>query len=100
LVWGPFARSCLRKVLSRCLSYIFLIYLIFSQTGESPSFIFCLRVFHLIVNISFTPFYATFTLFHVKCRKNLEMSLTGYGSDGSVDFLNDFLEESEYTQCQ
>ncbi|KRX12521.1 hypothetical protein T07_3494 [Trichinella nelsoni] len=50
VVWGPFARSCLRPVFSRCLSYIFLIYLIFSQTGESPSFIFCLRVFHLIVN--------------------------------------------------
>ncbi|XP_003368368.1 conserved hypothetical protein, partial [Trichinella spiralis] len=82
MMTAVFARSCLRNVLSRCLSYIVLIYLIFSHT------------------VSFTPFYAKFPLFHVKCRKNLKMSLTGYGSDSSLDFLNDFLEESEYRQCQ
>ncbi|KRY36431.1 hypothetical protein T01_10052, partial [Trichinella spiralis] len=37
-IFFQFARSCLRNVLSRCLSYIVLIYLIFSHTGESPSF--------------------------------------------------------------
>ncbi|KRX52629.1 hypothetical protein T09_12976 [Trichinella sp. T9] len=49
---------------------------------------------------SFTLFYAKFPLFHVKCRKTLKMSLTGYGSDTSSDLLNDFPEESEYRQCQ
>ncbi|XP_003366488.1 hypothetical protein Tsp_15312 [Trichinella spiralis] len=107
-----FARSCLRNVLSRCLSYIVLIYLIFSHTGESPSFFLstcfpldCEQLLLVYAKfdlslVSFTPFYAKFPLFHVKCRKNLKMSLTGYGSDSSLDFLNDFLEESEYRQCQ
>ncbi|XP_003366825.1 conserved hypothetical protein [Trichinella spiralis] len=74
-----------------------------SAKGVEPlPFIYLSHLSNFLSNclVSFTPFYATFTLFHVKCRKNLEMSLAGYGSDGSVDFLNDFLEESEYTQCQ
>ncbi|OUC45594.1 hypothetical protein D917_01833 [Trichinella nativa] len=45
-----FARSYLRLVLSSCLSYILLIYPIFSQTVQSLSLILWLRVFYLIVN--------------------------------------------------
>ncbi|KRZ80991.1 hypothetical protein T10_9699 [Trichinella papuae] len=44
------ARSYLRLGLSSCLSYIFLIYSIFSQTVQSISLISWLRVFCLIVN--------------------------------------------------
>ncbi|KRZ59616.1 hypothetical protein T02_7830 [Trichinella nativa] len=43
------ARSYLPLVLRSCLSYIFLIYLIFSQTDQSLSFISWLRGFSLIV---------------------------------------------------
>ncbi|KRX34524.1 hypothetical protein T05_10012 [Trichinella murrelli] len=44
------ARSFLRPLFSSYLSYIFLIYPIFFSTDWSPSYISCLRVFHLIVN--------------------------------------------------
>ncbi|KRX45148.1 hypothetical protein T05_2461, partial [Trichinella murrelli] len=44
------AGSYQRLVLSSCLSYIFLIYPIFSQTVQSLSLILWLRVFYLIVN--------------------------------------------------
>ncbi|XP_003378069.1 40S ribosomal protein S15 [Trichinella spiralis] len=68
------ARSYLRLVLGSCLSYIFLIYPIFSQTVQSLSLILWLRVFYLIVN---------------------EISLTGSDNDGFLDILNDSLEESD-----
>ncbi|KRY41008.1 PiggyBac transposable element-derived protein 4 [Trichinella spiralis] len=72
------ARSYLRLVLSSCLSYIFLIYPIFSQTVQSLSLILWLRVFYLIVN---------------------EMSLTGSDNDGLLDILNDSLEESDISSA-
>ncbi|KRZ15438.1 hypothetical protein T11_5373 [Trichinella zimbabwensis] len=89
------ARSYLQLVLSSCFSYIFLIYSIFSQTVQSLSLISWLRVFCLIVNVSFTLFYANFPLFRVKFHKSLEMSLTGSDSDSFLDILNDSLEESD-----
>ncbi|KRX42151.1 PiggyBac transposable element-derived protein 4 [Trichinella murrelli] len=68
------ARSYLRLVLSSCLSYILLIYPIFSQTVQSLTLILWLRVFYLIVN---------------------EMSITGSDNDSFLEILNDSLEESD-----